>query len=480
MDMTWPRVEPQGSGGAKPQIVLSAADEKIDVAIWDNLLILESEWIAFQDRAAGTFFQTYHWCQAWVETVGAAISAAPRIVTGRYEDGQLAFLLPLCSRPAGRLTIIEWMATGQSGYGYGLYEPSFLTFAREWFQNHGWDIVRQLGPADVLYLRDMPMEYHGYPHPLSEWFSFAGANSSHIMRLERDFDLLYREKRSPESRRGKRKRDAKLFSAGNAVFGLPGSPAETHALLDAMFSHQKHRLSESGISKTYSVSEKAFIHRMADLTIGEQPLLLPYHLKADGKLIAMMLGGAYGRTYWALISSLASGHLRKYSPGDAALRRTIEACCERGFTAFDFSSGDMPYKFQWADRSIRLHDTVRAITWKGLGWAFSQTVMLLGKRLIKRSPLLWTIADAARKRMGALRVERRHEAGSIRTHLRPGDADDLNGVHPGFLPAGQRARGIETGFGGQQQQGAMAAPDHRIGNSRQRTGVDEHEIVDVA
>jgi hypothetical protein len=52
---------------------------------------------------------------------------------------------------------------------------------------------------------------------------------------------------------------------------------------------------------------------------------------------------------------------------------------------------------QWADRSVRLHETVRAMTWKGYPWAVAKTALLLAKRLIKRSPPLWEAAVILRK-----------------------------------------------------------------------------------
>jgi CelD/BcsL family acetyltransferase involved in cellulose biosynthesis len=395
--MTWPLVLPRNATGKRWRRFLTGAEERIDIAATSDLSTLECEWLAFQELAAGTFFQTYYWCRAWVDTVGTARNAEPLIVTGRYDNGDLAFLLPLCVRKSGRLRIAEWIATGQSGYGYGLFEPNFLPGARGWFASRGWEILGKLVRADVLYLRDMPGEFSGFPHPLSDWFSFAGANSSYVMKLEEDFEALYCEKRSAASRRGNRKRDAKLFSCKGAAFGLPKSQAETHYLLDMMFEQQDHRLSESGIVEIFSAPEKALIHRLADMPDDRCPVLLPYHLKIGGRLVAMMLGGYYAGTYWALISSLASGDIRKYSPGDAALRRTIQACCELGLSSLDFSSGDTPYKLQWADRCVRLHETVRAMTWKGYPWAVAKTALLLAKRLIKRSPPLWEAAVILRK-----------------------------------------------------------------------------------
>jgi CelD/BcsL family acetyltransferase involved in cellulose biosynthesis len=370
---------------------------------------LEEEWLGFQARAAGTIYQTYQWCRAWQDTAGATRRVEPRIVTGRAADGKLLFLLPFGLRHAYGLRILEWHSGRQCNYGYGLYERGFLGQAESWFATQGWRIFTLVGPLDAIDLADLPDHWSGLGHPLSSWFSLAGPNISFLMRLSRDFDALYEAKRSPETRRGNRKRDAKLAKEGKVEFGLPANRAETHRLLDQMFTHQADRLAESGIEGVFSASARSFIHHLVDLPDRMQPILLPYHLSIDGELQAMMLGGHYGNSYWALISSLAASASRRHSPGDAALRRTIEACCRRGLSFFDFSSGNTAYKRHWADGEVVLHHTVRGVTLKGYLWAFARCLGVLAKRTIKRSPSLWALASWARCRLAAIRRLRRSE-----------------------------------------------------------------------
>jgi CelD/BcsL family acetyltransferase involved in cellulose biosynthesis len=120
-------------------------------------------------------------------------------------------------------------------------------------------------------------------------------------------------------------------------------------------------------------------------------------MKADGELEAVALGGLYGGGYWALISSLGSPRLRRYSPGDALLRRTIEACCAKGLKFFDFSTGSFDYKLAWADEEIRLFHSVRGLTPRGYAWALQRCLALAGKRFIKRTPLLWKAIARTRR-----------------------------------------------------------------------------------
>ncbi len=387
-------VNPRGQEASPmPAIRRAQGLPLVEVSVHAQVAELEADWLDFQSRAAGTLYQSYHWCRTWQETVGAARGIQPRIVVGREAHGRISFILPFAIRRTHGIRVLEWLGGNQSGYGYGLYARGFLGRAAEWFACEGWRILDAAGPVDAIELADMPARWNSHPHPLSAWFSIKGPNVSYVMALDRCYEAIYAAKRSGATRRGNRKRDAKLAKEGALQFGLPATPLETHRLLDEMFAQQSSRLGESGIRGVFEESERAFIHRLADLPSG--PILLPYHLSIDGELIAMMLGGHFGGGYWALISSLAA-RSRRYSPGDAALRQTIGACCQRGLSFFDFAAGDSAYKLHWADERISLYYGIRGLTLKGYAWAAMRMAAISAKRAVKRSPLLWDVARAAR------------------------------------------------------------------------------------
>jgi CelD/BcsL family acetyltransferase involved in cellulose biosynthesis len=367
----------------------AALGDGIRVAVVHDLRDFAPEWRAFQGRAAGTFYQTYEWCAAWLATVGEECGASPVIVTGRDCLNRLLFILPFSLRRRGGARVLEWIGARQIGYGYGMFDREFLPGAAEWFETRGWDILRRAAEADAVCLNCMPQRLHGHPHPLTGWFSFQGRNRSYLMALDADYEALYARKRSAETRRGNRKRDAKLRALGEVSFGLPKGIADAKEKLGQMFEQQERRLSEAGIGAVFGAAERAFVDRLADC---DEPRLLAYHLSAGGRMEAMMLGGYYDGTYWAMISSLGDGPARRFSPGDLALRLTIEACCKAGLKTFDFSTGDTAYKSHWADDIVPHHETVRAVTARGYPFAAVAAAVELAKRSIKTTPVLWELA----------------------------------------------------------------------------------------
>ncbi|MGE0242170.1 MAG: GNAT family N-acetyltransferase [Parvibaculaceae bacterium] len=327
------------------------------------------------------------------------MGAEPLIVLGRDPAGDLLFLLPFSVRRRQGCRVLEWMGGQQMTYGYGLYDRRFLRHAGSWFATEGLSVLSRLPDVDAVNLAEMPLIWEDHEHPLKSWFSFAGPNFSYLLWLADDYEQVYAGKRSGETRRGNRKRDAKLMKAAKIEFGLAEDRIHMHQLVEEMFDQQRSRLAESGIHGVFSEQERQFVHRLIDMPDRMQPILLPYYLMADGELEAVALGGYHGGGYWALVSSLGSPRLRRYSPGDALLRRAIEACCTRGFDFFDFSSGSFDYKLAWADESIRLYHTVRGLTWRGHAWALARGLALAAKRLIKRTPLLWTTLSTARRKL---------------------------------------------------------------------------------
>jgi CelD/BcsL family acetyltransferase involved in cellulose biosynthesis len=382
-----------------PSTPLSVAEERpgrasefVRIEIIRDIAALESDWLAFQDRAAGTVFQTYQWCKLWQEAAGVARGVEPVIVTGRDPSGRLLFLLPFSRRRSTGINVLEWLGGQQMTYGFGLYDRGFLRHAGEWFAAEGWSILDRVGGIDALSLAEMPSPWRSARHPLSSWFSLEGPNRSYVMELGSDYETLYAAKRSPETRRGNRKRDQRLEKEGKVTFGLPSDRAHAHRLIDEMFDQQRERLAEGGIHGVFTADERRFIHRLIDMPDGLPPLLYPYHLSIDGKLEAMSLVARHGGGFWALISSLGSPKYRKLSPGDYTLRRAIAAGADQQLSFFDLAAGNFAYKQVWADEEVRLHYAIRGLTARGYAFAAIRTAYIVSKRTIKQTPALWAAA----------------------------------------------------------------------------------------
>lgn len=387
----------RSAAAANPAI--ESSGQPIALAVHHSLEAAAAQWQAFEADAWGTLYQSYLWCRAWMETAGVAVRVRPVIVTGHDSSGRMQFLLPLQLRRTFGVAILEWLGAPHGNYGHGLFRPAFLPEARQWFDVNWQAVLDVAGPYDAVSLREMPMQLQGQPHPMAGCFNLRGPNRSYAMVLAPDFVPFYAAKRSGEDRRAARKKEKALAQIGTVEFGLPSGKPALHATLDTMFRQQESRLAERGVHGVFGPVERAFIHRLADLQDESTPVLLPYELKLNGEPLAILLGGRFCGTYWALISSLAATNLRRMSPGDLALRRTVEACCQTGLSHIDFSSGDSRYKQSWADDVIDLHALLAGRTFKGLAYAGIRAAGLILKRSIKDSPALLALANALRRKL---------------------------------------------------------------------------------
>ena len=380
----------------------AASRQDVTVEISADLKAVAGEWREFEARAIGSLYQTWAWCSAWVETVGSAWQVQPLVIRGHC-GGETLFLMPLQIRRRQGVKVLEWLGAPHLGYGFPMFDPEFAAEASGWFAENLDSVLDQLPAHDAISLADNPHRLLGVDHPLSAAFNLKGANQSFAMRLQPDFAALHAAKKSAARRRTARKNENALAQSGALSFGLPKDAAETHALLDVMFRNQEQRLAELGIHGVFGDIERRFIHRLAEVQDPGRPILAPYALSQNGEVLAVMLGGVHAGVYWALISSLAPGPQRRHSPGDAALTRTIAACCERGLATFDFSPGDAEYKRLWADEVIDLSVILKAKSYKGLAWCIAMTARTMAKRLIKTTPWLHSASKAVRRMVFGLR-----------------------------------------------------------------------------
>jgi CelD/BcsL family acetyltransferase involved in cellulose biosynthesis len=379
----------------------------ITIDIHDTIAACAADWQAFERSAVTTLYQTHLWCDTWQATCGAALGARPQIAVIRGSDGVVLAILPLQIRRHRGVRLLEWLGTPQSAYGYGLFSAQALAGAEHWVPWVFPRILDMIDGFDAVMLTDMPGALFGTGHPLNPCFTLRSANLSFQMRLEADFETLHARKRNGEDRRAARRKEELLGQAGSVGFGLPKSLVDVHATLDQMFEHQLARMAELGVRGVATPAERRFLHRLADVQDEDRPILFPFRLTCGADILAVMLGGRHGGVFWALISSLTGGPLRKFSPGDLALRKTIKACCEAGFTTLDFSTGDSSYKRAWADTEIALFHHLSARTLRGLVYAAATGFRITVKRWVKTTPALFRFSLAVRRVLLGRRLVRR-------------------------------------------------------------------------
>ncbi len=364
--------------------------DDISIDVHTDFAPIRDGWLALQSDGISTLYQTYEWCSTWFDAIGKTSGIEPQIVTGRDGNGRLVFILPFCINQHGGYRVIEWMAPAIATYGFGVYDQSFIS-ERDALIPYWPRIVSELASCDAIWLRHLPVQWRGVPHPLGRIFTTQSANQTHQITLRPDYDELYVKKRSPDSRRKAKKRDERLLAAGKVTFGSPQTRDAGDTLIDQTIAQHTEHLAARGVHKVLEDGAARFLKQMSKCDQGSAVSILPQYLLVDDELVAAKIGFVYDGVYWAMISSLGGQKaLKKFSPGDFALREIIQACCDNGLELFDFATGDSTYKQHWCDSSVALHEIISARTARGMLWVAAKRAAIDTKRVIKNSPYLWT------------------------------------------------------------------------------------------
>ena len=362
---------------------------QIDIKVHGSIDSVRDDWQRLQGAGVTTLYQTLEWCEAWLATFGETKRPELAIVSGHDNSGTVKFILPLVLSDHGSTRVVEWLAADFATYGWGLFEPDLAASGGEQFAALWPKIVEALPSSDAIWLKHLPARWKGNAHPLSGMFTTPSPNKTYQITLERDYETLYKAKRSSSSRRHAGKRDRRLLEGRDVRLAPPSDVDEGIRLIDEMLVQHKQRLAREGIHNVLDGETADFLKRLADLEDGCPVTMLPLYLTVDERLVAAKIGFVFDGIYWAIVSSLDAGELHRYSPGDFALRRTIKACCERGLTMFDFATGDSDYKQHWADGSIELHELIQPLTARGTLWSAAKRASIDAKRALKNSAYLW-------------------------------------------------------------------------------------------
>src|SRR5271169_111510 len=97
----------------------------LSLTIYREFDAIEGEWRRFEPVADCTAFQTFAWLATWQRHVGVRVGARPAIAVGRYGDGKIALVLPLCVVAKGAVRRLCWLGLDLCDYNAPLIARDF-------------------------------------------------------------------------------------------------------------------------------------------------------------------------------------------------------------------------------------------------------------------------------------------------------------------------------------------------------------------
>lgn len=368
------------------------------ITVHSDLREIEHLWRRLQTEAFATVFQTFDWLSSWMETLGNREAIEIAVVVGRDTDDTVHFILPFQISYSGTAYILGWLGGQHSNYQTGLFAKEWLAdLSQSQFGELWRAILAALPHIDAVHFENQPAYWEGIQNPLSHLPSYQSANKSYLLTLKPDFQSLYEEKRSSSTRRSARKRDRRLAGLGPINFRQVTSEAELDNVLTTVFEQKIPHMEAIGVGDIFGPQFKSFLRHLNAPDANPETPLRCHYLTCGSRIIATVVGTVFRARYYGLILSMAEGPHKRHSPGELALRKTIETCCAEGLKEFDLSQGNAGYKQVWTDDTIQQFDTIIGYTAIGCIYAIQERLALSLKRSIKESPNLWSIAQTVRR-----------------------------------------------------------------------------------
>ena len=365
----------------------------IELAVHEKLAAVEDEWRAFERTADCTVFQTFEWLDTWQRHVGRRNDVRPAIVVGRAADGSLAFILPLATRPMPFGRELVFLGTELCDYNGPLLAAGFTAAVPDFVA-----LWRRIGAAlkvnsrlryDVVHLEKMPASIGSQPNPMIALGVTDNPSGAYATRLAETWDAFYAAKRSSSTRsrdRGKRK---KLAEHGAVAFVEPQAESDVLATIDALVEQKSRSFARMGVSNIFARPGYLDFYRALFTDPRSRSLTHLSRLDCGAEPVAVNFGLTFRGTYYHLQASHTDGEASRFGPGAAHLHDLLRIAIERGFTTYDFTIGDEPYKRDWCDGVIPLYDHYAAASARGALLCTPLAAKARLKRLIKQNPALW-------------------------------------------------------------------------------------------
>jgi CelD/BcsL family acetyltransferase involved in cellulose biosynthesis len=377
---------------------LGVADAGVDITVVSQLAEVETTWREFQTRASCTPFQTYEWLSTWQRTIGAATGALPLVVL-LQRHGELAAIIPLELRHERGMRVISFLGHEMCDYNGPLLAPSFAALLPKHLFLTAWkEILQRLRVRhgyDVLILDKLPETIGRQSNPFLALPTSTNASGAHNMALGRNWESFYSEKRSSNTRRHDRAKVRKMEACGAVSVSTASEEAAAALTLESLIDQKTKWFESRGIPNLFS--KPGVPEFFLELAKTAPDLVHISELKIGSSCAAANLGLRHNACYYHILASHGDGPATRFGPGALHLREIIRFAIEDGCETFDFTIGDEPYKFEWADQRSALYDHVSGAGFLGDLFARMLAIKGFAKRTIKNTPALWKAASLVRR-----------------------------------------------------------------------------------
>jgi CelD/BcsL family acetyltransferase involved in cellulose biosynthesis/predicted ATP-grasp superfamily ATP-dependent carboligase len=401
--------------GVGPAAVARLADlsrefaPDLNLSIYNSLDAVESEWRRFEQIADCTAFQAFDWLATWHRHIGRRDGAIPVIAVGTFANGETAFIVPLAVEPNRAARRLCWFGQEQCDYNAPLLAPDFSQrVTPDRFLAAWWKLRERIQSDpqlrhDWIELEKMPQTVGAQINPFTYLDVTPNASGAHLTQLGDNWEKFYYAKRSSATRRRDRAKHRHISEYGEIRFVTCTDSDDARRTLETLMGQKSRAFARRGIPDIFARPglQEFFLDLASNPNIRHLFHISRLEVGATWAAtnFAIVFGGCY---YHVLASYDDSASMSHYGPGALHLRELLAHAIKLGLRRFDFTIGDEPYKQEWSDTSLKLHDYSTAATWRGWPADFSSVALRRLKRFIKQTPFTWRLVSHVRSTVGTL------------------------------------------------------------------------------
>jgi CelD/BcsL family acetyltransferase involved in cellulose biosynthesis len=340
--------------------------------------------------------QGANWIESWVGEVGPDF-----LVATLQADGQPVLMLVLEVVARGPLRIARFVGGRHANGNFAAADPDRLAGADAASLRSLFGAIGKARPdIDLVALERLLPDLDGVPNPLASLPGFPSPNLSLAVDLDGGFEALLGRASGKRKRKKHRSQIRKFETAGAWRRVEAKDPAEVGRLLEAFFGMKAFRFAKMGIANVFGEPEvQAFFRRLFTNALSEpRPSFVLHALEVAGKLRAVTGSSVCGKRLICEFGAIAEDDLAHTSPGDFLFFDNIEDACRQGFSIYDFSVGDEPYKRLWCDLETQHREVLVPLTLKGRALALAIRHGSRAKAFIKNNPTIWKLTKLLRRK----------------------------------------------------------------------------------
>ncbi|MHA6690246.1 GNAT family N-acetyltransferase [Devosia sp. A449] len=285
-------------------------------------------------------------------------------VVGRV-DGRAIVLLPLHRKRVYGLPVLTWFPGSNAGCYAPIADHDALAALSPEQRDALWAAMsRELGGADLIYLRSIPIEVGGHAGLFDSLGSTLAVEAIHRSQYSSwaECDTLQRSK---SRRKHDRQQGDRLTALGAVDFEEIRNGGDTSCAIEIMFRQRSARFKVMGIRDSFILDRLVgFYQSMAEAGSGVDVRL--HILRLNGDIVAVRYNIVHHDRMFCLISSMSDDPaIQGGSPGKQCLLRVMQTVFDDGIRIFDMGSGFTDEKRHWCNVQTPLRQHYIALTLRG-------------------------------------------------------------------------------------------------------------------